>query len=271
MNDVLPLWEQWAIDSLSGSPYRNLIRKHLELQFQPSKDDDLRDEWQNEWPISSGPYPKRVDCAQKNGPVGYHPKLVDCWATSWWDYEAGLTVAAFFDFDHNHGSNPLLDAGIARIDELAAKHSAIWNIASRGSKGRHWLVVLTTPLPAKDRKQHARNCEAVRDALSKILGVDLSALTCAAPGAMQYVWHHAPAEGGFRVLHAANGTLDVEPPPPEPEPEPREDDDLECIDWDDTHKEIFATMRAEGWVVNVTTYEGKPMVQLHAKGLEADF
>lgn len=268
MNDF-PTWVEWASESLACSPYRDLIHKGLELHFEPiTDDDDLLDEWQNKWPVASGPYNWRIDCAKKDRPVGYHPKLIRSWGTSWWDYAAGQTVALFLEFDYKHGPNGLDEAGIAQVDELATKHSAIMNITSRGGKGRHWVARLTTPLPATTRKQHARNCKAARDALSKILGVDLSTLTCAAPGAIQYVWHHAPAEGGFQLLHAATGTLDVELPPPEPEPEPRSDDDP-C--WDDTHEEIFDAMRADGWPVTFKDYDGKPMVQLHACGLLADF
>ena len=200
MNDLLPTWVEWADESLSDSPYHNLVPKTAERFFEPIEDDDLTDQWQNEWPIASGPYNKRIDCAKKNGPVGYHPKLIKSWGTNWWDYEHGLTIAAFFEFDHSHGSNPIGDAGIALVDELAQKHPAILNVTSKGGKGRHWRVALTTPLPAKDRRQHNRNCAAVRDAISKILGFDISKLTCAAPGAMQYVWNHAPAEGGFQAL-----------------------------------------------------------------------
>ena len=92
------------------------------------------DQWQNQWPIASGPYNKRIDCTKKNGPVGYHPKLIKSWATNWWDYEHGLTIAAFFDFDHTHGTNPFVTPASRASTNWHQKHPAIWNVASRAAR-----------------------------------------------------------------------------------------------------------------------------------------
>ena len=94
--------------------------------------------------------------------------------------------------------------------------------------------------------------------------------TCAAPGAIQYIWHHAPKPGGFQLLKPATGKLAIDPPPPEPEPEPKAKHDAPS-DWDETQKNIFATMKAAGWPVIHKTRDGQPMVLLHTCGLLVDF
>ena len=211
---MTPTWNSWAQESLAGSPFS--VPEGIELHFDPIKDDDLIDRWQNEGGFSRPPHPWRIAAAGKRGPLPYHPKLILAWGTSWWDWQAGVTLAFYLDFDYGHGPHGLDDAGIRLVDEWAAKLDCVMSTTSRGGEGRHWLVFLEIPLPANSREEHARNCLAGRDRLSAILGVDLSKSVCAAPGAIQYLWHSQPAPDGLKLLKLATGRLAVDPPPPEP-------------------------------------------------------
>ena len=63
-------------------------------------------------------------------------------------------------------------------------------------RGHHWLVLLATPLPAKIRGDHLRNCKAIMATLSADLGIDLEPYVCS-HGNIQYVFASKPARGGI--------------------------------------------------------------------------
>ena len=279
MNDLR--WTEFAQNKLreANSPYAEFVHCGLELQIEPiTTDDAALDRWAGEWPLRANPHSLRIPVdgngeeggpRDNDGPVDYHPNLISHHGISWWNWRDGQTEAAFFEYDHGHGPHGLDDAGIAQTDQWAARLPYIMVCTSKGSKGRHWLVLLEKPLPAKTRGEHIRNCRWVRQRVLADLGVT-ELPTCAAPGAIQYIWHHAPKPGGLQLLKPATGKLTIDPPPSEPEPEPKAKYDAPA-DWDETQNNIFATMKAAGWPVIHKTRDGQPMVLLHTCGLLVDF
>jgi len=278
-------WTEFAQKTLreAGSPYMEFFHGGLELQIEPLEgDDDAMDRWGSAWPFRANLHSLRIPNdgnaeeggpKDNDGPVDYHPNLISHWGTTWWAWRYGRTDAVFLEYDHGHGPHALDDAGIAQTDDWASRLCYVMVCTSKGGKGRHWLVLLETPLPAKTRKEHIRNCRWVRDRVLADLGV-AKLPTCASPGSMQHIWHHAPKPGGFRLLKAAAGKLAIDPPPPETEEEKKAKAKAEqdaATDWDDTHKSIFATMEAAGWPVIHKTRDGQPMVQVHSVGLLHDF
>lgn len=256
------------------SPYAEFFHEGLEVHFDPvENDDDALDQWGGQWPIPGDPHAWTVPHAGATAPenndtaVNYHPKLVLCSGTSWWNYLLGITEAVMFDFDLSHGAKGLDEDGIAKIDALAQQHPAIMATASKGGGGRHWLVFVE-PMPAKTRGDHKRNGDAVMAELSRLLGVDIKPLKCS-HAIIQYVYHRAPAPGGFRLIKRATAKLKVDPLPPEPEGKLVE---MEAQDWDETHRAIFTAVRAAGYIVEEKTDgKGAPLVELHTAGLLADF
>ena len=103
------------------------------------------------------------------------------------ELEEGVTEACFFDFDHGHGEKALDDEGIAKVDRWAEQLPYVMNCTSKGGKGRHWLVRLTTPLPAKTRPEHLANCRHIKEQVSKDLGFDIGPFCCSF-GGIQYIY-----------------------------------------------------------------------------------
>jgi hypothetical protein len=283
MKDVR--WTEYAQSRLreTNSPYADFFQPGLELQIEPiTGDDDALDRWAGEWPIRANPHSLRIPAdgnaeeggpRDNDGPVDFHPELISHWGTTWWNWRDGQTEAVFLEYDHGHGPHALDDAGIAQTDQWASRLPYVVVCTSKGGKGRHWLGLLEKPLPAKTRKEHIRNCRWVRDRVLADLGVT-ELPTCAAPGSMQHIWHHAPKAGGFRLLKPATSRLAIDPPPPETEAEKKASAKAKQdgpADWDKTHKGVFATMEAAGWPVIHKKRDGQPMVQLHSAGLLHDF
>ena len=104
--------------------------------------------------------------------------------------ESWLTEACFFDFDHGHGGKALDDAGITQVEGWAEQLPYVMNCTSKGGKGRHWLVRLTTPLPAKTRPEHLANCRLIK-AQSADLGFDIGPFCCSY-GGIQYIYAAKP-------------------------------------------------------------------------------
>jgi len=170
----------------------------LEFQFQVADDDDSLDAFADP---AHPPYKYRIPEAgdrqptPNNRPIDYNPKLIVLWGTSWWNWRDGLTEGCAIDFDYGHGEKALDDAGIAQVDAWAKQVSYVQNAASKGGKGRHWLVRLGNPLPAKLRGDHSRNCKAVLAQVSRDLGVNIKDYCCSF-GVMQYVWARNVRIGG---------------------------------------------------------------------------
>ncbi|MGA2035323.1 MAG: primase-helicase family protein, partial [Thermoguttaceae bacterium] len=252
--------------------------RDLETHFEPVEDDDdLLDEWAGRWPILGKPHAWTIpaegstDPTANDGAVDYHPNLIGCFGTSWWNWKVGQTEGCMFDFDFGHGAKALDEAGIAKIDELSQRHPAIMATASKGGGGRHWAIFVD-PMPAKTRKDHSRNCHAILAHLSGLLGVNLADYACS-HGVIQYIYHYAPKPGGFRLIRSATVKLKVDPPPPLP-PAPEPDPQAAKHDnpgWDAVHESIFATMTAAGFPAVRETRDGKHRVRLHTHGLLVDF
>lgn len=258
-----------------NSPYAEFYHRDLETHFDPvTDDDDLLNEWAGQWPILGKPHAFTVpadgstDPRANDGVLDYHPKLILCFGTSWWNWKARQTEGCMFDFDFAHGAKALGESGIARIDKLSQQHPAIMAAASKGSFGRHWTTFVE-PMPANTRQDHLRNCHAILAHLSAQLGVDLAKYACS-HGIIQYIYHRSPQPGGFRLIKSATAKLKVDPPPPEPEPEPRAAKD-DHPGWDVVHESIFSTMTAAGFPAIRETSDGKHRVRLHTCGLLADF
>ncbi|MEN6405900.1 MAG: hypothetical protein ABFC77_05455 [Thermoguttaceae bacterium] len=180
---------QWIIARLreQNSPYAPFVHEKLEWQFMPTDEEALLEGWIHR------PYRLRIP---KNGTTSpedndrellYPPMLIREAGTSWWNWKDGVTEACFFDFDYGHGDKALDADGIAMVDQWAARLPYILNCASKGGKGRHWLVRLATPLPAATRPEHAHNSQAIKDHVSKDLGFDISPFVCSY-GQIQYIY-----------------------------------------------------------------------------------
>jgi len=188
-------WTAYAMERLraSNSPYRDYFHPGLELQLVPLKDDDAITRLEGRWPIQGTPRPVRIPAdgstnpRNNDGAVDYHPNLIGCFGTSWWNWRDGLTEACFFDFDYGHGGKALDESGIARVDQWAGKLPYVQNCSSKSGRGRHWLVRLKTPLPAKLRQDHNRNCRAIMQRLCADLGFDLRDYVCSF-GSIQYLY-----------------------------------------------------------------------------------
>ena len=178
---------------MSNSPYLDCFHRGLELQFAPTKDDDAINRFANIWPIAGTPHPMRIPAhgdanpVNNDGPVDFHTDLIGCFGTSWWNWRDGLTECCFLDFDYGHGGKALDDEGIAQTDKWAAELPYVRNCTSRSGRGRHWLVRLGTPLPAKTRMEHRRNCHAIMGRICDDLGFDLRAFVCSY-GGIQYLY-----------------------------------------------------------------------------------
>ena len=171
----------------------------------------MLDEWAGQWPIRCKPHALTTPAEGSTDPtsndsvVGYHPNLVLCFGTSWWNWTAGQTEGCMFDFDFGHGPKALDEAGIAKTDKLAEQHPAIMVSTSKGGGGRHWAVFVE-PMPAKTRADHDRNCHAILANLSALLGVDLAKLACS-HGVIQYIYRRT---GRWRTSIAEVGHGEIE-------------------------------------------------------------
>jgi len=153
------------------------------------------DRYCNAWPILGEPRdvrnPMKGDTAPKPyySPVlDFHPELIQCAGTSWWNWRRGVTEATFLDFDFGHGRHGQDAAGIAQLDLWAKQLPYVSNIASKSGRGRHWYIRLANPLPAKVRPDHLRNCRAVVTKVSNDLGFDITQYACASGGGIQYIY-----------------------------------------------------------------------------------
>jgi hypothetical protein len=188
-------WSDFAAEQLrkSNSPYLDFFHKGLELQFMPVQDDDALDRWSGIWPISGHPHAKRIpahgDCNPKDNDsvIDFHPNLIACFGTSWWNWRDCQTEGCFFDFDFGHGGKALDEEGILLTDQWAAQLPYVQCCTSRSGHGRHWLVRLGTPLPAENRKEHSRNCNAIKQRISGDLGFDIGKYVCSF-GGIQYLY-----------------------------------------------------------------------------------
>ncbi len=182
-------WTQWLSARLraTNSPYATFYHSGLETQFQPTDDEKMIEPWFDKPFTLRIPKDGDVQPLDNDGRVAYAPCLIACAGTSWWNWRDGLTEACYFDFDYGHGPKGLDEAGIAKVDAWAGRLPYVMNCASKSGKGRHWLVKLTTPLPAKIRGEHSRNCRAVKDQVSKDLGFEIGNYVCSF-GGIQYIY-----------------------------------------------------------------------------------
>jgi hypothetical protein len=145
------------------------------------------------WPISGHPHAKRIpahgDCNPRNNDsvIDFHPNLIACFGTSWWNWRDGLTEGCYFDFDFGHGGKALDEEGILLTDQWAAQLQYVQCCTSRSGRGRHWLIRLGTPLPAKKRGEHKRNCSAIMQRVCSDLNFDLRKYVCSF-GGIQYLY-----------------------------------------------------------------------------------
>ncbi len=192
-------WTQFALTKLreANSPYLPFAHDGLEWQFQVTTDDDDLNRW-----AGSGqpPFKHRTPAngdllpVPADGPIPFDPHLISCFGTSWWNWRAKLTEGCAIDFDYGHGGKALDDSGIAQVDEWAKQLPYVQNATSKGGKGRHWLILLDNPLPAKVRAEHSRNCEAIVKQVSADLGMNVKDYCCTS-GGIQYVWARKVAGG----------------------------------------------------------------------------
>ena len=190
-------WTDWLAERLRavGSPYAPFYHGKLETQIQPVQDDDLLDRYGSAWPIVGTVRPVRTvkttddgaPIRSNDGIVDFHPELIGCAATSWWNWVDQLTEACFFDFDYGHGGKALDAAGIARVDEWSKRLPYVLNVTSKSGRGRHWLVRLTAPQPAPTRVHHSHNCKRIKAKIDADLGFDLGPSVCSF-GTLQYIW-----------------------------------------------------------------------------------
>ncbi len=100
----------------ANSPYLPFAHDGLEWQFKPVEDDDdALDRSANEWPLRGNPHDMRVpkdgdgkngELTDNNGPLDFHPALIACFGTSWWNWRDRLTEGCAIDFDYGHGGHP---------------------------------------------------------------------------------------------------------------------------------------------------------------------
>lgn len=202
-----PRWTEFALTKLGeiNSPYLPFAHDGLEWQFKPVEgDDDALDRWANQWPFRASPHDMRIpkDGDGKNdgptdndGPIDFHPALIDCFGTSFWNWRRRVTEGCGIDFDYGHGGRALDDSGIAQVDEWAKGLAYVQNATSKGGRGRHWLIRLKNPLPAKVRAEHSENCKAIIRRVSADLGVNLRDYYCSAGGIL-YLWSRRVAGRG---------------------------------------------------------------------------
>lgn len=225
-------WTEWLVTKDSR------YHPDLEIQINPTDNEDQLNR------SSEIPYPYRnpktnqTDPKPNNSPM-YDTVLVGAAGTSWWDWIKGLSTGCYLDFDHGHGPHALDDEGIAQVDRWAEQLPYVQNTTSKSGKGRHWNV--TFSLPAKTRTDHIRNCKAAYAQISKDLGFDITLYTCAAPGAIQYIYAAKVADGGFQVIKTATAVLEI--PPLEPSPP----DNYEQATLGPIHREHRAWLEGRGF------------------------
>ena len=184
---------EWIVKRLraANSPYADFVHDGLEWQIQPTDDEALLEGWLDQ------PYRLRIPKDGRTNPTDnessfrYPPLLVREAGTSWWNWKKGVTEACFFDFDYGHGEKALDDEGIAKVDRWAEQLPYVMNCTSKGGKGRHWLVRMTTPLPAETRPEHLANCRHIKEQVSKDLGFDIGPFCCSF-GGIQYIYAAKP-------------------------------------------------------------------------------
>jgi hypothetical protein len=182
-------WTERIVKRLreTNSPYADFVHDGLEWQIQPTEEEALLERWQNKPYRIRIPKHGRTIPQDNDGPVSYPPLLVTAAGTSWWNWWDGVTEACFFDFDYGHGGKALDEAGIAKVDEWAARLPYVMCCSSRSGRGRHWLVRLATPLPAATRDEHTGNCGTIKDQVCKDLGFDIGPYVCSF-GCIQYIY-----------------------------------------------------------------------------------
>jgi hypothetical protein len=189
-------WSEWFADRLRAtrSPYAAYFHDGLEMQFQPTTDESLLDGWIHP------PFPYRIPAdghinpTPNDGQLAYHPDLVATAGVSWWNWRDGLTEGCAFDFDFGHGPHGLDKAGITEVDALAQHLPYVMNCTSKSGRGRHWLVRVASPMPARIRADHIRNCQAIKDRVAADLCVDLDQYVCSF-GGIQYIYARNVARG----------------------------------------------------------------------------
>jgi len=206
-------WTQFALAMLraSNSPYLPFAHDGLEWQFQPTKDDDDLNRW-----AGSGqpPFKHRIPAngdllpVPADGPIPFDPHLISLLGSSWWNWRDKVTEGCAIDFDFGHGGKALDEAGIMRVDEWARGLPYVQNATSKGAKGRHWLIRLENPLPAKIREEHSRNCAAIVEKVSADLGLNIRDYCCTF-GQIQYIWAAKAAEAGLTLVKPATSKLQL--------------------------------------------------------------
>ena len=271
---------QFAIESLRDSLYEPYFNPDFECQFQFTDDDrdldlygDAGDEPRN-WRI-----PKNGDvCPTGNDrPIPHDPHLIKTWGTSWWDHKASLTVGCMVDVDCGHGAKDHTPEEIAEWDRKASQVSYLLNATSKGGAGRHGVVFLETPVPAKTRGQHKHNCRLIVAQLCADLGISPD-FFCSW-GRIQYIFDRTHAENGLQLIKPPTSKL-VLPDNIDLSPFDRATEAEQSIlsteaaahraVMDETHRAIGDSIRASGWPFDIEEHNGTIVIHSHTKGLEAD-
>ena len=120
-------------------------------------------------------------------PIGYDPQLIKTFGTSWWNWKAGSTIACMVDVDCGHGEKAHTPEEIAEWDRKVAQCPYVLNVSSKSGKGRHGVVLLENPQPARIRAEHKTNCKRIVAKLCADLGI--SPKFFCKWGEIQYVFH----------------------------------------------------------------------------------
>ena len=202
-----PTWTEYALTKLqeAHSPYLPFAHDGLEWQFKPvDGDDDALDRWANEWPLRANPHDWRIPRngdgknggpTDNNGPLDYHPALIACFGTSWWDWKRRLTEGCAIDFDYGHGGHALDDAGIAYGRLWAKQLPYVQNATSKGFTWPSLAHSAEEPPACQGAGGTLPELQSDHQRLSADLGVNLRDYYCSA-GGIQYLWARNVAGGG---------------------------------------------------------------------------
>lgn len=180
-----------------------------------------------------------------------------------WNWQTGRSLFVVLDFDATDHEAGHVQETLDLVVETARRLGWVWVRRSKGGRGIHLIVVLSTPMAAQTGSEHQENAKAVVARMTKDAGFDFSKyLDCG--GVVGYVWAPQVADNAFEIL--------VEPSCEAPAVDPAESSSAPTLirsaeppfDLSEQHRADINAMKAAGFIAHFC--DGRLLC--HSKGFE---
>jgi hypothetical protein len=153
-------------------------------------------------------HPKRIPCGRNSGEPVFGGEFVTLdqltvrlglVGVTGWNWQTQQSLFVILDFDANDHAAGHVDEVLALVIAAARRLGWCWVRRSKGGRGFHVIVALSTPLPAESGTQHQHNAAGVVDRMCQDAEFDFREyLDCA--GVVGYIWGPEVAENAFEVI-----------------------------------------------------------------------